>query len=140
MQIAAEQQAFQKTIDRLRKSNSPLSIATIAPRPPASYHRSAFDTPGVAKNVRFQAVLIPIQHWMTDSASCYYTSYTEQSSAGTSEDGTIPWPVCYPKGSDILARCPLGCRAPIPYPPPGYVLPPNTYLAPFLLAIYRHQL
>jgi outer membrane biosynthesis protein TonB len=139
MQIATQEQAFQKTVDRLRQSNNPLSIATLPPRPPTSYHRSAFDTPGDPKTVRQQMVLIPIQHWMTNSASCYYTTYTEQSSAGTSEDGMVPWPVCYPKGSDILARCPLGCRAPIPYPQPGYVLPPNTYLSPFLLAIYRHQ-
>ncbi|HTA39314.1 MAG TPA: hypothetical protein VK760_09570 [Candidatus Acidoferrales bacterium] len=139
-QIAQQERAFQKAVDRLHQSNNPLSIATLAPRPPASYHRSAFDTPGEPRTVRQQMVLVPIQHWTTDSQSCYYTSYTEQSSTGTSEDGTVPWPVCYPKGNDILARCPMGCRAPIPYPQPGYVLPPNTYLSPFLLAIYRHQL
>ena len=139
-QIAIEQQTFQKTVARLRQSNNPLSVATVPPRPPTSYHRSLFDTPGEAKTVRQQMVLVPMQHWTTDAQSCYWTSYTEQSSTGTSEDGTVPWPVCYPKGNDILARCPLGCRAPIPYPQPGYVLPPNTYLSPFLLAIYRHQL
>jgi outer membrane biosynthesis protein TonB len=139
-QIASEEQAFQKTVDQLHKSENPLSIATIAPHAPASYHRSAFDAPGESKNVHQQMVLVPIQHWNTGPMSCYYTSYTEQSSTGTSEDGLVPWPVCYPRGDDILARCPMGCRAPIPYPPPGYVLPANTYLSPFLLAIYRHQL
>ena len=59
MQIAAEQQTFQKAAAQLSKQNEPLSVATIAPKQPSSYHRSAFDVPGKLMRDDAQALLFP---------------------------------------------------------------------------------
>jgi outer membrane biosynthesis protein TonB len=137
-QIATQQQTFQKEVARLRQRNQPLSIATVAPEPPASYHRSAFDVAGTRTRESAQALLFPTRHWMEGGMSCYYTRYVAQFSDGGTEDGVVPWPVCYAPADDRFAKFPnaAGVPLPIPYPPPGYVLPPGTYLSPFLKRIY----
>jgi hypothetical protein len=137
-QIAAEQSAFRKTAEQLRQRNEPLSIATIAPQQPSSYHRSAFDVPGKLMRNDAQALLFPQQHWMENGLRCYYMRYAAQFSNGSSEEGVVPWPVCYPPNEDRFVKYPFpGVPLPIPYPQPGYVLPSGTYLSPFLERVYR---
>jgi hypothetical protein len=138
MQIAAQQQTFQKTAEQLNKNNDPLSVATIAPKQPSSYHRSAFDVPGKLMRNNAQALLFPQQHWMENGLRCYYMRYAAQFSNGSSEEGVVPWPVCYLPNEDRFVKYPFpGVPLPIPYPQPGYVLPPGTYLSPFLERVYR---
>jgi len=136
-QIAAQQQTFEKAVAELHQRSAPLSIATIAPSQPESYHRSAFDTPGNKVRDVTQMVLFPGQHWIENGLHCYYVQYAAQFANGATEEGAVPWPVCYPPGDDRFAKYPFaGVRLPIPYPAPGYVLPPGTYISPFLRSIY----
>jgi hypothetical protein len=139
-QIASQEQTFQKTVAEMHSRNQSLSIATIAPSVPESYHRSAFDTSGERVKDVTQMVLFPQQHWLENGLHCYYVQYAAQFANGANEQGGVPWPVCYPPGDDRFAKYPFaGVRLPIPYPPPGYVLPAGTYLSPFLKSIYAHE-
>ena len=135
-QIAEQQRAFAQEIAQLRARNNPLSLATSAPHPAAAYHRTYFDVPGHRDVDAVQVELIPLRHWYTATASCYYTRYVAQYTHGGSEEGTIPWPVCYPVNDDRIAHPPFVHDVPVPIPPAGYSLPPGTYLAPLLVRIY----
>jgi hypothetical protein len=136
-QIAVQQQAFQKEVAELHKKSAPLSVATMAPAQPSSYHRSAFDAPGKLSRDTAHAILFPLSHWMEDGLSCYKTRYIAEFSTGATEEGLVPWPVCVPPTDDRFAKFPTGgVPMQIPYPQPGYVLPPNTFLSPFLKLIY----
>ncbi len=136
-QIAQQERAFSQEVARLNARNDPLSIATPAPQRPASYRRTFFDVPGHRQRTTVQALLIPLSHWYTNGLSCYYTRYVAQFGNGGSEDGVIPWPVCYPESEDRMAHPPYPHNLPIPVPQPGYVLPTNTYLTPLLRAVYN---
>lgn len=136
-QIAQEQQQLSQEVARLNQHNRPLSIATPALRSPSTYHRSYFDTPGRTQRSVVQAVLIPINHWFAGSLSCYYTHYIAQYANGGNEEGTIPWPVCYPVADDRMVHPPYPHALPIPIPQPDYVLPAGTYLTPLLRSVYN---
>ncbi|HTX59448.1 MAG TPA: hypothetical protein VMH02_07170 [Verrucomicrobiae bacterium] len=136
-QVAQQERAFSDEVARLRKADNPLSIATTSPQPATAYHRAYFDVPGRRQAEAAQALLFPQQHWFEGTLSCYYVRYAAQFSTGASEQGVVPWPVCYPRNDDRIAEFPYpGVRLPIPYPQPGYVLPPGTFLSPFLRRIY----
>lgn len=138
-QLAQQERAFAKETRRLHEEQAPLSIATIAPQPPSAIARSAFDASGRRARESVEAVLVPIpgKHWIADGMSCYYVHYYANYSTGGSEDGNIPWPVCYPAAHDAMIPLDRPHELPIPSPPLGYVLPPGTTLGPLLSAIYN---
>ncbi len=138
-QIADQERRFSQEIAQLRARNNPLSLATRAPAPAAAYHRTYFDVPGHRDLDAVQVELIPLRHWFAGTTICYYTRYVAQYTHGGSEEGTIPWPVCYPLDDDRIAHPPFVHDIPVPLPPPGYVLPPGTYLTPLLSRIYGNR-
>ena len=140
-QLARQQQLYQREVAQLRQQNNPLSVATISPRPPSSYRRSYVDIGGVVNERRelVEGILTPINHWFTGPMSCYYTRYAVQFSTGGSEQGYIPWPVCYPRDHDVMVNPPWAHLLPLPVPPVGYVLPDGTYLTPLLREIYDQR-
>jgi hypothetical protein len=136
-QLEEQEQTFSQEVARLNQRNNPLSIASPAAQSPSSYHRSYFDVPGRHQRDAVQAVLIPLSHWNAHGLSCYYTRYVAQFTNGGNEDGTIPWPVCYPENDDRMIHPPFPHALPIPVPQPDYVLPAGTYLTPLLRAVYN---
>lgn len=135
-QLAQQQRTFSQEIARLRAANNPLSIAAKPQAPPAAFRRTYFDVPGHRDDQAVQVELFPVRHWYSASAICYYARYVAQFVRGGNEQGTIPWPICYPLGSDRIANPPYVHDVPIPVPPSDYVLPPGTYLTPLLARIY----
>lgn len=135
--IAQDQEQFSQEAARLNQRNRPLSIATRVPQPPSTYHRAYFDAPGRKQRDVVQAVLIPLNHWSTGNLSCYYTRYVAQFANGGNEEGTIPWPVCYPADDDRMIHPPYPHSLPIPIPQRDYVLPAGTYLTPLLREVYN---
>ena len=125
----------------MREARAPLSIATIEPHAPSTFRRTYLDSEGRPQRTA-QAVLIPLpgKHWIASGMSCYYVHYYASYSTGGSEEGNIPWPVCYPEAHDAMQPLDRPHSLPIPIPPPGYVLPPGTELQPLLSEIYNHQL
>ncbi len=138
-QLADQERTFSQEIARLRARNNPLSLATKAPAPAAAYRRTYFDVPGHRDLDAVQVELIPLRHWFASTTICYYTRYVAQYTHGGSEEGTIPWPVCYPLDDDRIANPPFVHDIPVPLPPPGYNLPPGTYLTPLLSRIYGNR-
>ena len=138
-QIAQQEHAFSQEIAQLRARSNPLSLATKAPEPAAAYRRTYFDVPGHRDVNAVQVEVIPLRHWYAGTTICYYTRYVAQYTHGGSEEGTIPWPVCYPLDDDRIAHPPFVHDIPVPLPPPGYVLPPGTYLTPLLSRIYANR-
>ncbi|HEU5478776.1 MAG TPA: hypothetical protein VFU90_03040, partial [Candidatus Tumulicola sp.] len=138
-QIAAQEQTFQQELARLRAANNPLSIAPKARETPSTLHRTYFDVAGKRDLDAVQVQLIPIQRWTSGTMVCYYARYVAQYTHGGNEEGTVPWPVCYPAGDDKIAYPPYVHDIPIPIPQPDYVLPPGTYLTPLLARIYGQR-
>ncbi len=81
-------------------------------------------------------MLTPLKHWLAGDLSCYYAQYDAQFSGGGSEQGVIPWPVCYPRNADAMIHPAYPHDLPVPFPPPGYVLPAGKYLTPLLEGLY----
>lgn len=136
-QLAQQERMFSEEVAQLNERDNPLGITTPGPKAPASYRRTYFDSPGHRQRDTVQALLIPLSHWETNGLSCYYTRYVAQFTSGATEDGEIPWPVCYPESDDRMAHPSYPHTLPIPIPQPGYVLPAGTYLTPLLRAVYN---
>jgi hypothetical protein len=134
--LTTQEQRFAQEAQQFRAQNNPLSLAPARHELPAAFHRSYFDTPGHVQKDAVQIQLIPLRHWFSGTTICYYARYVAQFSTGAGEDGTIPWPVCYPLGDDQIANPPYVHDVPLPLPPSGYVLPGGTYLTPLLARIY----
>lgn len=138
-QLQRQQQAFSQEVARLHEQNNPLSIAAPHEPPASTYRRTYFDVPGHSHREQVEALLLPLRHWRRSDMSCYYVRYIAQFTSGGSEDGVIPWPVCYPASNDAMAYPPYPHDLPIPLPQRDYVLPPGTYLTPLLKSIYERR-
>lgn len=134
--LAQQEQQFARVAARLHAENSPLSAATISPEAAAAMRKQYYNLSGSQDREGVQAVLTPIKHWFDGDASCYYVRYDAEFSGGGSEDGTIPWPVCYPRTADRMLPLDRTHALPIPYPPPGFTLPAHAYVTPLLRGIY----
>lgn len=137
--LERQQETFSQEVARLHEQNNPLSIAAPHEPPAAAYRRTYFDVPGHSHREEIEALLIPMRHWFASDMSCYYVRYIAQFTSGSSEDGVIPWPVCYPAGNDAMANPPYPHDLPIPLPQRDYVLPAGTYLTPLLKSIYDRR-
>ncbi|HEY3675746.1 MAG TPA: cell envelope integrity protein TolA [Candidatus Tumulicola sp.] len=135
-QLASQEQRFARQAEQFRSQNNPLSLAPPKHQIAEAFHRSYFDVPGHVQKQAVQIQLIPLRHWYSGTTICYYARYVAQFSSGAGEDGTIPWPVCYPVDDDRIANPPYVHDVPLPLPPIGFVLPPGTYLTPLMARIY----
>ena len=138
-QIAQQEQTFSQEVARLNQQSNPLSIAPETHERPSAYRRTYFDVPGHRERNAVQALLIPMRHWIARGMSCYYVRYVAQFTTGGSEDGIIPWPVCYASSDDEMIHPPYPHDLPIPVPQRDYVLPAGTYLTPLLKSIYDRR-
>ena len=139
-QIAKDEREFTQESKTLNAANNPMSIATMAPQPPSTYHRSYMDLSGKDRQEQVFAVLTVREKFQTANLDCYYVRYDAQFSGGGTDDGTIPWPVCYPKDHDAMLPLDHPHSLPVPAPQPGYVLPPGTVLSPLLQEIYDRKI
>lgn len=138
-QLEAQRQTFSQEVARLREQNNPLSLAAPHEPPASAYRRTYFDVPGHSRREAVEAILLPLRHWRVNDMSCYYVRYIAQFTSGGSEDGVIPWPVCYPVNDDVMMNPPYPHDLPIPIPQRDYVLPAGTYLTPLLKSIYDRR-
>ncbi len=144
-QLAQQEQTFAKTAQQLKSQTESLSIATAAPITPSTFRRTYMDLNGRDPRESVEALLEPPPgpsgHSIANGQSCYYpVHYYAQYSGGGNEQGTIPWPVCYPENHDAMLPLNKVHDLPIPSPPLGYVLPPGTPLGPLLQSIYTGTL
>jgi hypothetical protein len=138
-QLATQEQRFAREAEQFRSQNNPLSLAPTKHQISEAFHRSYFDAPGHVQDQAVQIQLIPLRHWYAGTTICYYARYVAQFATGAGEDGTIPWPVCYPVNDDRIANPPYVHDVPLPLPPAGFALPAGTYLTPLLAHIYASR-
>lgn len=139
-QIAQQEQAYTREAQRLHAQNNPLSVATLSPEQTSSTHKSTFNISGKLQRDGVEAILMPYKHWFDGGASCYYVRYDAEFTAGGSEQGLIPWPICYPRVADRMLPLDRPHPLPIPYPPEGFALKGNTYLTPLLRSVYERRI
>ena len=138
-QLAQQRRDFAREAKRLHEKNNPLSISTAAPNP-AAFHQEHADASGqYTQTEAVYAWLLPVRHWFAKGQSCYYVHYDMGTSTGGTEDGYMPWPICYPKDHDAMLPLDQQHYLPIPYPPSGFSLASGTYLTPFLRGIYDRR-
>ncbi len=138
--LAAQEREFARESQAIHAANNPLSIATIAPQAPSTYQRSYMDLSGRDPQERVSAVLTVLRTFATTTMHCYYVHYDAQFSEGGTDDGNIPWPVCYPKDHDAMLPLDRVHTLPIPAPQPDYRLPEGTILSPLLDDIYTGKI
>jgi hypothetical protein len=142
--LAREQPVYEREIERMRQ-NSPLSTATISPRPASAFRKAYFNISGIDRNLdRFEGLVTPTRTWNENGLRCHYADYDIEYQYGGTDKGAIPWPLCYAPALDPMSLpdgTPAPNGTPVPtvdlYPRPGYVLPQGTYLTPFLNLLYR---
>lgn len=142
--LAREQPAYEREIAQMRE-NSPLSTATISPRPASAFRKAYFNISGIDRNLNhFEGLVTPTRTWNENGLRCHYADYDVEYAYGGTDKGSIPWPLCYAPALDPMALpdgTPAPNGTPVPtqdlYPMPGYLLPSGTYLTPFLQLLYR---
>ncbi len=141
-QLAAQEKTFAREAQRLSASNAPISVATPSHFTPSTYQRTYMDLNGKDPRESVTALLMPLpgRHWIANGMSCYYVHYSAEFSGGGSEEGNIPWPVCYPENHDAMLPLDHPHPLPVPAPPVGYVLPPNATIGPLLREIYAGKI
>jgi hypothetical protein len=136
-QLAKQQVQFTQTIARLREQNNPVAGAAqpVAVSPAKRYTNNFSGTIG-SPNIG-EGILYPTQSWQVGPWDYYYVRYWVLYPDGTSETGTVPWPVRFPQTLDPIK---LGWRSmPLPGPEPGYVLPPDANPHPLVAFCYEHH-
>ena len=136
-QPAKQQVQFTQTIARLREENNPVAGAArpVAVSPPKRY-ASDFSGSIGSPNIG-EGILYPTQSWQVGPWDYYYVRYWVLYPDGTSETGTVPWPVRFPQSQDPIK---LGWRSmPLPGPQPGYVLPADANPHPLVAFCYEHH-
>jgi hypothetical protein len=137
-QIAAQEQVFAREAQQLHAQSNPLNVPTEAPLAATTYKHSYFDDPAYQRRIQGgYAELESTEQWYDGNLSCHYAHYDLSYNAGGSEDGTIPWPICYPRNHDLM-MIPGRRYLPVIGPQPGYVLPSGTDLTPFLKWAYAN--
>lgn len=138
-QLAQQERDFAREAKRLHAQDNPLSVSTAAPNP-AAFHQERSDASGQYTQAESTyAWLLPVKHWFASGQSCYYVHYDMSTNTGGTENGYIPWPICYPRDHDAMLPLDRSHNLPVPYPPPGFTLASGTYLTPFLRGIYTHH-
>ncbi len=141
-QLAQQQVQFTREAQRMDQRNSPISIATPRHFKPSTFQRTYMDMYGKKSQENVMALLTPLpgEHWYANGMSCYYVHYDAQFSGGGTEDGDIPWPVCYPAAHDAMLPLDRPHALPVPAPPIGFRLPPNATLGPLMRDIYTGKI
>ena len=137
-QLQQQQQQFTQTIAKLRDQNNPVVGAAKPVSTPGSIKRYTYDfSGGIGSPNIGQGILYPLQAWQQGPWDYYYVRYWVLYPDGTSETGTVPWPVRFPQAQDPIK---LGWRSmPLPGPEAGYVLPSDANPHPLVAFCYEHR-
>jgi hypothetical protein len=134
--IQRDREAFANEVAQLNHGNDPHAIPTIDPASAESASKSYSFDAGRSSNgdAHGNGIITPMRSWHERGLDCYYARYDYTYPSGASEEGTIPWPVCYDPGSDPFHEPPH--PMPFPLPQAGYALPPGTEMPPLEKQVY----
>lgn len=134
--IQRDRTAFANEVAQLNQRNDPHAIPTIDPASAQSSSKSySFDTSRSNNgDAHGNGIITPMRSWQEHGMDCYYARYEYTYPGGASEEGTIPWPVCFDPTSDPFHEPPH--PMPFPLPRAGYTLPPGTDMPPLEKQVY----
>jgi hypothetical protein len=135
--LEQQQEAFEKTIAQARNESDPVLAAARPVAAPAAEKRYAMNIAGAQGPLRFgEGFLIPLRHWSDGPYVYYYVRYSVVYPDGSTEQGTVPWPIHYLAGDDPFAR---GLRhMPLPGPTSDYTAN-TTEMQPLVKNCYDHR-
>lgn len=138
--IERDRTAFAQEVAQLNQGNSPHAIPTIDPASAESASKSyAFDAGRYSNgDSHGNGLITPVRGWHERGLDCYYARYEYTYPSGASEEGSIPWPVCFDPASDPFHEPPH--PMPFPLPEAGYTLPPGTVMPPLERQAYQEWL
>ena len=136
-QLDKQQQQYEKTVAQIHAENHALSVATIPPATPEAKVVSSFDESGQRDYFRGgHGILDPVKSWRVDAAhTCYYAEYSFRYNSGATEEGVVPWPICYPNNDDEFKKPPHSME--LPTPQPGFSS--NQFMTPLIKYYYNHK-
>jgi hypothetical protein len=134
--LARDRTSFANEVAQLNARNDPHAMPTVDPASAESASKTyAFDTSrSNESSAHGNGIITPMQSWQERGMDCYYARYEYTYASGASEEGRIPWPVCYDPASDPFHKPPH--PMPFPLPPVGYTLPPGTDMPPLEKQVY----
>jgi hypothetical protein len=136
-QLQRDAREFARTAEQLRAEDNPragLARSLAMPAAPKSY---ALDISGNSGKPQPEGILYPMKRWTDGAYVEYYVRYLVYYADGTTETGTVPWPIHFPLSADPFARG--GRHMPLPGPPAGYVLPADASVTPLIKNCYDHR-
>jgi hypothetical protein len=135
--IQRDRESFANEVAQLNQRNDPHAIPTIDPASARSSSK-AYSFDGARSNdgdAHGNGIITPLRSWQDRGLDCYYARYEYTYASGASEEGTIPWPVCFDPASDPFHEPPH--PMPFPLPVAGYALPPGTEMPPLEKQVYE---
>ena len=134
--IQRDRTTFANEVAQLNQRNDPHAIPTIDPASAESPSKAySFDASHSSNgSAHGNGIITPMRSWRERGLDCYYARYEYTYASGASEEGTIPWPVCYDPVSDPFHEPPH--PMPFPLPQAGYELPPGTEMPPLEKKVY----
>ncbi len=135
--IERDRTAFAQEVAQLNQRNDPHAIPTIDPASAESGSKSySFDAARYNNGESHgNGLIFPVRGWHERGLDCYYARYEYTYPSGASEEGSIPWPVCYEPATDPFHEPPH--PMPFPLPEAGYTLPPGTIMPPLEREAYN---
>lgn len=136
-QLQRDTRELAQTAARLSAQDSPLSGLATPSAMPASPKRYTLDISGAYGKPQPEGILYPIKRWVEGQYVYYYVRYLAYYSDGTSETGSVPWPIRYARDADPFAH---GIHhMPLPGPPSGFVLQDDVSMDPLVQNCYDHR-
>lgn len=136
----AQEQAFEKTIAKLRQANDPVLSIAQAKAAPEAIKRYKFNAFGAVSQGPLQEGLlqpVPGKSWRSGGYDYYYVRYWVEYGDGTTETGVVPWPLHYlPAQDPFLLHIE---HIPLPTPMPDFQLAPGTALQPLIAFCLSHR-
>jgi hypothetical protein len=137
MQLRRDSQALAQTAARLSSEDSPQAGLATSTAPPAAPKRYTLDFSGSDGKAQPEGVLYPMKRWTDGSYAYYYVRYLVYYNDGTTETGSVPWPIRFLIADDPFIR---GIHhMPLPGPPTDYVLPSDASVTPLVRHCYDHR-
>lgn len=135
--LAADNKAFAQTAARLSSEDDPMTGAAQPTSAPAAPKQYTLDLEGRAGHPEPEGVLYPLKRWVEGEYVYYYVRYLARYADGSTETGSVPWPIRFPKDADPFAH---GIHEmPLPGPPGDFVLADGAVLEPLVKNCYDHR-
>lgn len=137
LNLAQQEQTFEKTIARLRSENNPIVSAARAVVTPAAPKAFTYNFSGNFSTIHAEGILSPVKSWREGPYDYYYVRYWVQYADGSTETGYVPWPIRYLPASDPFRL--HYEHFPLPVPLPNFQLPSGTDLHPLVAYCLEHR-